>query len=243
LLAQIELFTYQPFVITLIGDSIMSVIDTRHNVNGFIAGTSVALSGQRLSKVGYKSTKQNPAKYPSICVSVPVIPDSEIIEASGKLVPYIREMLQNAQDGIVRSLYESSQGTLTSVSDEDISISAIIGFLSAESSGDRLTKDGLEEWFTLCMADSLIVVFADKLGFDLSTSEQEVVVMKHVDVYKDMISSLSGGKTSLAADKITNIRKSFALCGLDEDVMVEKLNARLDNIEKKNKESELMLNL
>jgi len=221
----------------------MSVISTRHNVNAFVTGTSKPLHGQRLSKVGYKSTKQNPAKYPSICVSVPVIPSNEIISNVDKIVPYVRSMLESAQDGIIRSLYESSGGMLTSIGDDELNIGAILGFLSAEASGDRLTKEGLEEWFKVTMADSLIVVFAEKLGFDLSTPEQEVVVMKHVDVYKDMISSLSGGKTMLGMDKISNIRKAFSLCGLDDEPMVEKLNARLDNIEKKGKEQELMLNL
>jgi hypothetical protein len=221
----------------------MSNISTRHNINPFIAGKSAPLHEQRLCKVGYKNTDKSPAKYPSICVSLPVIDSDDIALNASKLIPHIRALLENAQDGIVKSLYESSQGMLTSVSDDELNIGAILGFLSAESAGDRLTKEGLEEWFKLTMADSLIIVFAEKLGFQLESLEQQVIVNKHVEVYKDMVSSLSGGKTMIAADMRTNIRKAIALCGLESDITAQKLINRLDNMDKKSKEQMSMLAL
>ena len=94
-------------------------------------------------------------------------------------------MVENAQDGVIRSLYESSDGSLSAVSDADISIDAIIGFLEAESTGGRLTKEFIEAWFATSVHDALYVVIADKLHYDgLLTPEQECTVEKHINGYK-----------------------------------------------------------
>lgn len=218
----------------------MSNVSARHNVNLFIAGKSSALTGQRLAKVGYKSTKANPAKYPSICVSIPRINENDVKENIDKFIPYFMEVLENAQDGMIRSLYESSAGNLTSVSDDELNLNSIHAFLIAQNDGTRMTKELLENWFIENMEEPLTIVFAEKLGFTLETPEQEVAVKKHTDVYKDMISSLSGGKTSLMNDKINNIKKSFELCGIIgedgniSDEIGKRLINRLNEMENKN---------
>src|SRR5438874_354432 len=84
-------------------ESIMS-ISNRHPVNPFIAGKSAPMSDQRLAKVGYKNSKNSPARFPSICASVPYI--TEFTEDQfERLQPYIVNLLENAQDGILKSLY------------------------------------------------------------------------------------------------------------------------------------------
>lgn len=85
-------------------------ITNRHSVVPFTAGESKPMTGQRLAKVGYKSTKKNPARFKSVCVSVPEIPENNIRSELDRLIPHVRTMLENAQDGIIRSLYESREG-------------------------------------------------------------------------------------------------------------------------------------
>lgn len=217
----------------------MSNISNRHNVNPFVSGQSDPLTGQRLAKVGYKSTKANPAKYPSICVSVPPISTQEITDNISALIPAIKNMLANAQDGVIRGLYEGSDGTLSSVSDNEISVLACVGFLESESSGGRLTKEGIENWFSGNLEDNLSVIIAAKLGFDMSTDEQMIVIGKHVKGYKDLLSSLSGGKTILQPVQISSLKKVLDLVSVEDD-MSEKLRTRLIAMENKPKLEELL---
>jgi hypothetical protein len=217
----------------------VSNISNRHIINAFVSGKSEPLSGQRLAKVGYKSSKANPAKFPSICVSVPQIDPAPVLENINRLLPFIGTMLENAQDGIIRSLYESADGSLSGVNDDEISIDACIAFMSAEASGGRLTIEFLNGWFDQNVKDNLTVVVADKLGFDLSTPEMEQTVGKHVKVYRDLIASLSGGKTILTSVQIVGIRRALEVSSVDDDTS-SKLLARLTAMENKPKIEDLL---
>ena len=217
----------------------MSIISNRHNVNPFVAGKSEALTGQRLAKVGYKSSKANPAKYRSVCVSVPA-PITPTEGELSRLMPHILTMLENAQDGIIRSLYESSDGTMSSVSDDEISVSAICAYLDAESTGGRLTIEVVNSWFDSQVRDNLTVVIATKLGFDLSTPEQECTVNKHVAGYRGLFASLSGGKTVLQPVQIAGIRRALEVSSVDDEIS-GKLMARLIQMEKKPNIAELLM--
>lgn len=217
----------------------MSIISNRHTVNRFVAGKSDALTGQRLSKVGYKSTKKTRAKYPSICVSVPKIQAPISSEYLTRLQPYIVTMIQTAQDGIIKSLYESSDGNLGTVSDDDISMGAVCAYLESEASGGRLTIEIINTWFDEQMKDNLFVVVADRLKFDLSTPEQESTVNKHVAGYREMFSALSGGKTFYSPAQIAGLKRALEVSSVEDD-MSEKLLKRLEAMEGK-KDVELMV--
>jgi hypothetical protein len=217
----------------------MSNISNRHSISAFVSGKSQPLSGQRLAKVGYKSTKQNSAKYPSICVSVPQIDPTALESNLTALLPHLATMIENAQDGIIRSIYESRDGNLSEVADEEISVEACIQFLNAEATGGRLTIEFLNGWFDSQISDNLTVVVADKLGLDLSTPEQEKTVGKRVKVYRELIASLSGGKTILTPMQIAGIRRALEVSSVDDETSV-KLLARLTQMESKPKMEELL---
>lgn len=216
----------------------MSNVSNIHNVVPFKAGDK-ALTGQRLAKVGYKTSKKNPAKYSSVAVSVPHISPADISANLSALMPYIGTMLENTQDAIIRSLYESKDGTLKTVHDDEISVSACIGYLSAEASGNRLTSEAIEKWFDSELSENLFAHVAVKLRYlsndaDASlTPEQETTVNKHVKVYKDVLSMLAGGKTMLAEKQIKGCKNALALVPDSGDQMAERLMARLNVMEKK----------
>lgn len=218
----------------------MSVVSNRHNVNRFISGESKPLDGQRLAKVGYKTTAKQPNPLPNVCVSIPQITvELDIPAYVPAFTAIVRSALENAQDGIIRSLYESSEGQLKSVSDAEISIAACIAFIEAENSGGRLTKEFLESWFDSTLAENLTVVIADKLGFEELNDEQMVVVGKHLNGYKGLISSLAGNKTMLQPAQINGIRRALELSKVDDEVCV-KLNKKLDDMNKKPKIENLL---
>lgn len=218
----------------------MSNVSIAHTVTKFDAKKSQALSGQRLAKCRYKTTEKQAARFASVCVSVPFIStDSLDSETVTRLVPHIRAMLESAQDGVIRSLYESSEGTLELVTDTDISIDACIKYLEAESEGGRLTKEFIESWFDSSVADYLYALMVEKLGYsDVLTAEQDATVKKHMNGYKGLYSSLAGGKTMLQPNQIASLAKVLEL--VDTDDTSVKLVARLNAMLSKPKIEELL---
>lgn len=217
----------------------MSNISNRHTVTKFVAGESKPLSGQRLARVGYKTTHKTPAKYPSICASVPQINPEHILGNVTKLLPYICTMLEETQDKILRSLYESSDGTLQAVTDDDISVEQCVAYLAAEAAGTRLTTELVEAWFDAQVSDNLVVVVATKLGYSDLTPENLPTVQKHVKVYRALLSSLAGGKTVLTPTQIQGCKRALEVSSVDDETS-RKLNARLTALEAKPKMEELL---
>lgn len=209
----------------------MSTISNRHSVQPFVAGTSTALSGQRLAKVGYKQTdamtKKGEIALPSVFASVPGLSPADISARTDRLLPYVRAMLENAQDGIIRSLYESSDCAISSVSDDDISVDACISFLAAEAAGDRLKKDAILAWFDSEVSENLTILVAEKLGFDDLTPAALVTVSKHVGIYRDLIGALAGGKTLLEPKQIRGCRTAIGLAATTDRIsgrLIDRLN-------------------
>lgn len=225
----------------------MSQVSNRHNVLPFISGESKPLNGQRLAKVGYKQTKKmqeaGEVAPESICVSLPKIPNAEIETHWQGLIPHVRTLLETAQDGIIRSLYEGKKcdrAIFSSVSDEELNVSACIAFLESEASGGRLSKEYLESWFDKNLNDNLFVVIAEKLGFNDPTDAQTEVVMKHLAGYKALIAGMSGKNLSLQQSQITGIRRALEVCSVDDETS-EKLIKKLDEMEQKKVEQLLAL--
>ncbi len=217
----------------------MSHFPSTHLVTAFDSAKSQALSGQRLAKIRYKTTAKQAAKFPSVCASVPPLADSEIMDNLPALKVHIRAMLEQAQDGVIRSLYEVSEGKLSSVQDQDISVLACIGFLNAESEGGRLTKETIEAWFDSNLGEYVTALIVEKLGYsDDLTPEQEHTIGRHVRGYKDMYSALAGGKTIYQPNQIGSLRRVLGL--VDSSEVGEKLEARLVGMLSKPKMEDLL---
>jgi len=214
----------------------MSLVSTIHTLFPFVAGKSASLTGQRLARVLYKPSKTNACKYASVCVSIPFIDKGHVQENLGKLEPYITAMLENAQDSLIKSLYESAEGELDMIIDADISVDALISFMAAEAAGDRITKDRIVAWFDSQVAENLSVVFAEKLQLDDVDSP---VIKGHLKVYRDVLSMLAGGKTVLDKKQIIGCRKAIELASEADEISV-KLTNRLDSMEKPRPVSELL---
>ena len=210
----------------------MSNLSTAHNVTKYDAKLSQAFTNQRLAKVKYKSTTKSPAKYPSVCASVPMITTDSITEHSAKLAPHIRAMLENAQDGIIRSLYEANDGKLTSITDQDISILACIEHLEAEAQGTRLTKEIIEEWFDADAVEILTAAFVDKWNWEGDISfEQQKKLDQVVSGHKAMFAALAGGKTGYNLLQCKGLLKVLEL--IDTSELSERLKARLEAMSNK----------
>ena len=210
----------------------MSNVSNVHDVIPFVAGKSAAFTGQRLAKVGYKSTAKNPAKFPSVAVSVPFLSDDSLRENMDSLLPYIKGMMEKTQDDVIRSLYESKDGALKIVQDHEISVQACIAFLESEAAGDRIKKEHIESWFDRVCAENVFTLIAEKLGYsgDELTPEQESTVQKHVKVYREILSMLAGGRTILTPVQIKSC-KTVIDVSEDDSGIGTKLMQRLTAME------------
>ena len=216
----------------------MSNVSNVHDVIPFVAGKSTALTGQRLAKVGYKSStdkvtkKTIPAKFPSVAVSVPFLSDDSLRENVDSLLPYIKGMVEKTQDDVIRSLYEAKAGSLKTVQDHEISVQACIAYLESEAAGDRIKKEHIESWFDRVCAENVFTLVAEKLGYsgDELTPEQESTVQKHVKAYREILSMLAGGRTILTPVQIKSC-KTVIDVSEDDSGIGTKLMQRLTAME------------
>lgn len=217
----------------------MSNISDRHAVIPFVSGESKAFSGQRLARVGYKKTKDNPNPLPSVCASIPFlpVPTSEQITA---LLPHIGRMLEDAQDGIFRSLYEASGGTLGNLEDADITIDACISYLNAQATGGKLSGDAIKAWFDSVLAEDLTALVATKLRFAEITAENLPTIRKHVNAYRDLLASLAGYKGTMQEKQRNGLLVALELAP-SGDPMAQKLIAKIHSMSEKSAEDLLEL--
>lgn len=207
-------------------------IGNRHTVSAFVAGTSKAMDGQRLAKVGYKKTKDNPNPLKSVCVSVPKITTPFTDEQIIALQDHIVAMLEKAQDGIIRTLYEQDPDGLRSVSDDAITIEQCIEFLEMEETGGRLTIEKINAWFDANLSEKLAEFLRMNGAKKLAGDALDKAVNQSLAGYKGMIAGLSGGKTHYDGKQREKLQTVLAMTD-DGDDLAEKLNARIESMAKK----------
>lgn len=201
----------------------MSVISNRHAIVAFDSKTSKAQEGQRLAKIGYKESKSGRT---SVCCSIPFVETSEVVANLTQFLPHVQELVQATQDKIIRAAHEAGK---TEVSDAELSIAEVLSFLDSESQGDRLSKEVIGQWFDGNLADILTLAFAEKLGIsDNATQEDDKKISLIVGSYKEKLASLSGSKTLYTPEVCQNLTKALMLA--DDDVMVMRLQKRIDKM-------------
>lgn len=218
-------------------EPIMSNISNRHNVVAFISGKSEALTGQRLTIAKYKSTAKTPAKFPNVCASIPLLEVTEnVLTENPGLLGHVTEWLLSKQDDVFKSVYESHGGTLSSIGDNELDISSIIGYLNAESVSGRLTKESIESWYALECKGIIYVNAAIKKGFigadaddlEVITENQRTHLELVCNSYRDLFSGLAGGTTKYAPPVQESLNKMLSQCA--DSPMVERLVGRLESM-------------
>lgn len=208
----------------------MSVISNRHSFVGFVSQgkeKSKPFDGQRLVKVTYREKSEKT----SVCVSIPTIPETEIIDNSANFVDHIKDWLESMQDKMVRSLYESGR---VQISDEEIELKAIIEWMDQESNGSRLTKEIIGKWFDDNLKEILIVAFAEKMMITDNANEEQMKRLEQVvNVYREKIASLAGGKTVFSAEIANKLLIALEL-GDSDDLMVIRFKSRFEKMKETN---------
>lgn len=224
----------------------MSVIDTAaHSIVAYDPKASKPFTGQRLSKVTYKTVTDKTSelygiKRESKCVSLPLIPAADIIANVSALAPAITEYLQTIQDKIVRERVDAGAAHITM---QEISIAGCIEYLESTSESGRLTKESVAAWFSETIEENLAVVLADKLGVSANPTDAESAkILAVVDQFKGKISSLAGGKTSYEPKICKSLINALELAPAG-DILATRFTARLNKMIEESKAGEDLLAL
>lgn len=208
----------------------MSNISSTNDVVKFVSGKSVPLSGQRLAKVVFKTPRGENAgeKRESVCVSVPFILDSEIAANMNSLLPHVAEMIYKTQDAIIREKVLEGASVISS---NEISLREVIGYLEAESKGDRLTKEIIASWFEEELQDTLTVAIGDKMGVGDTPSDAQVkMISQTIKAYKDSFAACAGGKTWFEEKKVRNLQRALEFVSDTGNSVYQKITARLSGM-------------
>jgi hypothetical protein len=224
----------------------MSIIDTlNHSVVTYDPKSSKAFTGQRLSKVTYKTVtnKDDPLfgiKRDSKCVSLPVFAPAEVVAQAAALAPYVVEYLQTVQDKIVRERIDAGAG---SISMAEISIAGCIEWLDSNSESGRLTKETVSTWFAETIAEPLAVTLADRLGVSSTPTDAESTkILAVVEAFKGKVASLAGGKTAYEPKICKSLISALELAPAG-DVLATRFTARLNKMIEESKAGEELLSL
>ena len=208
----------------------MSNTSTTHDFVSWKSGDA-ALSGQRLSRIFYKSAELEKGKK-NAAVSIPPITPLDITpEIMDQMKPHMMDFLMQTQDKIIRRMYENGSKT---VNDKEISIAACFAFLDEENESNRLTAEKVKEWFTASLQDSLMLAFAEKLGIgDEPTPEQEKRINQSLNVYRDKFASLSSGRASFQTNVCDSLLSALT-CAHEKDVIAARFKIRLEKMKAEN---------
>ena len=227
-------------------------IAARHNILPYTPKESKPFSGQRLIVVKYnetKNAKEKEDKLPNVCVSVPHISPAKVLEDHiiRALLPHIGTLLEKTQKDIVTSLYETSAGQLTSVSDDEISVEQCISYLNAASVGmGHLKKESVSSWFTDNMRELLVYVLSAHAGFDPEnlSAEQEKEITKNCKEYQDRLAGLAGKNVTYTPGMQKSLMRALELCEMHTDKeMGERLYKKLEGMNKEEKKESPMMML
>jgi hypothetical protein len=215
----------------------MSNVSNVHTVVPFVSGKSEALTGQRLIRVLYKPRGNKPAEYPSVCVSVPLLPQAIVSDA--RFHPYFMEYLETVQDKVVKGLYEARKGKLDRVSDAELDADAMLGYLVAESAGERISKESIAAWFAARVRDNLLVIYAEKLGYVPAgsdgnvelTDEQMDTLLRECGKVQAICELMAGKDVVLAEQQKKTIQRVFQICSENEsEGFSAKLKSKFDSL-------------
>lgn len=174
--------------------NITGLIPANHKFEVLDKNTT-ALTGQRLVRLIAKSARgtdkpSNPNLAQSLAVSIPYVTMDEVVNVIDKLIPHVIGMVQDTQDKIIRE-YRLESGNET-INQSIIDVNAVIAYLDASATGERVSKEYLQDWFTSEYEDITKQWINQIAGGELN----EDIVQQKTNLMRDMISGWASPKYS-----------------------------------------------
>ena len=205
-------------------------IGNNHMVTVFDTLKSKALDEtQRLSLITRKNTEKtlaanNGVKLVSQCVSIPTF--SLTSEQILGLKIYVQDMVESAQDSLIRSLIDAGA---TSIADEQITFDCIVSHMTMERASSRLKKEAILHWWNDEVLPLFIAYSEPKLGIITGQPVTEVQAKKlevTCNAWRDLFASVAG-RSLIDKDKINHLKNMLSKLEVN-DSMAKKVTMRLD---------------
>lgn len=224
----------------------MSIIDTANHSVVTYDGKNKPFTGQRLSKVTWKTCTDKSSQWFNIkreskCVSLPPVLVADITANIAALSPHLIGFLHGVQDKMVREMLDAGNNVV-SISTEAVSIGAIVEYLESSDESGRLTKESVGTWFDAVVSDNLAMMIGEKLGVgEVVTDAQSAKVLEVVSAFKGKIAALAGGKTSYEPKVCKSLINALGLVAPEGDALATRFTKRLEKmIEESEKQVDLM---
>lgn len=206
----------------------MSNISDRHSFVTYVSNgkdRTQAYAGQRLSVVRFKKDKEGNKAKDSQAVSIPIA--ALTTDDMSDLLTHINAWFASVQDEIIRDACVANKDAVT---DEDLTVSAVKQYLTAQAAGERLTGDVIKAWFEAEMYEPMLVAFAEKLQIsDTPTEEQTKKLETMCNVYRDKFASMAGGRTMFDTATRQKLSRALELVDCTEGIG-QKLSAKLQSM-------------
>ena len=202
------------------------------------AKAPVVEEGKRTIKLMYKvNPKTEKAAGINSCLLVtPINKDDLTDDVMSRLIPHVINMLEVEQDSIVKVAHKSG---VDSISPDNISLDAIILSLETVRASVRMNKEVITNWFNSNLAETLTVLFADKLGVsDVPTEKDETNINRFLDVYKNKFNGLASNLISYQKEEAEKLLEAVTKCEVDKETdlvsakIIEKLNKMANPVSK-----------
>jgi len=199
-------------------------------------------SGKRTIKLMYKvNTKTGKAAGINSCLLVsPVTKDELTDDVLKSLTPHIINMIEAEQDKIAKTAHVSG---VTSLEVDALSIKSVISSLETVAQSTRMNKEVITSWFTDNLADTLTVLFADKLGVSETPTENDTAnINRFLDVYKTKFNGLASNLVSYQKEEAEKLLEAVEKCEInkDSDLVSGKIIEKLTKMANPMSSTELM---
>lgn len=201
------------------------------------------IDGTRIVKCLYKADSEGKRTHDNVFVRVPTghITEEVVAEQIAELAPYLVGYLQEWEDKGIKKAHRSNESKIYT---EYLSLQKVVDMLEESEQGARLNKDKIEKWFTDSIANSLLRLFAGKMGItdlDQVTPEQVVKIELVINAYLKKFCSLASGKTFLKAPDRVAMVGVIEKCEAQNTLIGKRFISRLESMEERQEDMLLAL--
>lgn len=182
---------------------------------------SQALPDQRLVRLIVKGKNRSENLQDSLCVSIPVTGQSEVVDHIDSLLPYVVGLVHDAQDKIIRE-YRINTGA-SDIHEDQFSMERVIAWLAENATGERLTGAMIREWFSEEYAESLTSWIKELPTMVGATDD---TIQHHHNSISKLIESFADVRFRFTEPQIRMLESFFS--SVEPDTRMMQLNARLE---------------
>lgn len=195
------------------------------------AKAPVTESNLRTAKVMYKTPKDGSKRKDNVCLLVAPITTDQILDSVEELLPHIVAMCEQTQDSIAKDLHTSNDVTIPV---DSLNMTAIVAKLTESATSGRMNKETITSWFDSNIADTMSVLFANKLGVsEEPTQEDSDKVDRFVTVYRNKYAGLASNTTIYQPQEAEKLLEAIQKCDVaDYDLVASKLKEKLTRMSK-----------